>query len=435
MRAEIIAAGAELTSGQRVDTNSAWLATALSEIGIACAFHTTISDEMTDNVAALASACQRVDLILMTGGLGPTQDDITRDALAALSGSKLVLDQPSLVAICQLFAKRRNIETDPEIVVAALQEKFPDLVARNRIQAMFPAHAEVLTNRVGSAPGIWMKLGRAIVACLPGEPSERKIMYSDQVLPRLGAMGLGQQVTHIRKINMFGRGESEIEADALDLTARGRIPEVGITAHDATISFRIFASGQTPELADQIAKPTVDAIYDRFANLIVGENEEDVEHALFAELLCQNKTLACAESCTGGTIAHKLTRLAGVSQVFMGGVVSYANSAKQNLLGVPQELIERHGAVSSEVAAAMAAGARLRFGADIAISTTGVAGPGGGSAEKPVGLIWLGLATAEGVKTKSLQMGQEQPRTMIQERGAKQAMNWVRLHLKGIDPA
>lgn len=221
----------------------------------------------------------------------------------------------------------------------------------------------------------------------------------------------------------------------MDLTARGRIPEVGITAHDATISFRIFASGQTPEMADQIAKPTVDTIYGRFANLIVGENEEDVEHALFAELLCQNKTLACAESCTGGTIAHKLTRLAGVSQVFMGGVVSYANSAKQNLLGVPQELIERHGAVSSEVAAAMAAGARLRFGADIAISTTGVAGPGGGSAEKPVGLIWLGLATAEGVKTKSLQMGQEQPRTMIQERGAKQAMNWVRLHLKGIDPA
>ena len=433
MRAEIIAAGAELTSGQRVDTNSAWLASALGELGITSAFHTTISDEMADNVAALAAACQRVDLILMTGGLGPTQDDSTREALAAVSGSKLVLDQPSLVAICQLFAKRRGIDTAPEKVVEALLEKFPDLVARNRIHAMFPDGAEVLENRVGSAPGIWMKVGRAVIACMPGVPSEMKIMFREQVLPRLAAMGLAQQVTRIRKINMFGRGESEIEADALDLTARGRIPEVGITAHEATISFRIFARGETPEIADTIAQPTVDSIYSRFADLIIGENDQEIEHAVFAELLSQNKSLACAESCTGGLIAHKITQLSGVSQFFMGGVVTYSNQAKTDFLGVTQALLEKHGAVSSEVAAAMAEGARQKFGVDIAISTTGVAGPTGGSAEKPVGLVWLGLATADGVKTKALQLGQEQPRVVIQERAAKHALNWVRLHLKGIE--
>lgn len=433
MRAEIIAAGAELSSGQRVDTNSAWLATALGELGIACAFHTTIRDDMADNVAALALAAQRADLILMTGGLGPTQDDITRDAIAAVAGVKLEFDPASHEAICRMFARRRGLEQAPEGPVAALEAKFPDLVARNRVQAMFPAGAEVLPNRVGSAPGIWMQLGRAVIACMPGVPSEMKVMYREQVVPRLAALGLGQQVTRVRKINMFGRGESEIEADALDLTARGRLPEVGITAHEATIAFRVFARGETAEIADSIALPTVETIYSRFADLIIGENDEDVEHAVFAELLKQNKTLACAESCTGGTIAHKVTRLAGVSQVYLGGVVSYSNEAKHKLLDVPADIIAKHGAVSSEVAAAMAQGARLNFGADIAISTTGVAGPGGGSAEKPVGLVWLGLATADGVKTRALQLGQEQPRQIIQERAAKHALNWVRRLLKGLD--
>jgi nicotinamide-nucleotide amidase len=268
---------------------------------------------------------------------------------------------------------------------------------------------------------------------MPGVPSEMKIMFREQVLPRLAAMGLAQQVTRIRKINMFGRGESEIEADALDLTARGRIPEVGITAHEATISFRIFARGETPEIADSIAQPTVDSIYTRFADLIIGENDQEIEHAVFAELLSQKKSLACAESCTGGLIAHKITQLSGVSQSFMGGVVTYSNQAKTDFLGVPQELLAKHGAVSSEVAAAMAEGARQKFGVDIAISTTGVAGPTGGTSEKPVGLVWLGLATADGVKTKALQLGQEQPRVVIQERAAKHALNWVRLHLKGIE--
>lgn len=431
MKAEIIAAGTELISGQRVDTNSAWIASALGEIGIACAFHTTIGDDMVEYVTALALASQRADLIIMTGGLGPTQDDITRDAVAAVAGSKLVVDEASLVAICTLFASRRGTSTDPARVVADLENAWPDLVARNRIQATLPESAEPLPNRVGTAPGIWMHLGRAFIACLPGVPSEMKIMYREQVLPRLSGLGLARQVTRVRKINMFGKGESEIEADALDLTARGRVPEVGITAHEATISFRVFSRGTTPDIADEIARPTVESIYERFADLIIGEGDDDLEEAVFAALAERKLTFACAESCTGGTIAHKLTQVPGISEWFRGGVVSYSNDAKRDLLGVPGDLIDRHGAVSAEVAAAMAEGARLRLGADLAVSTTGVAGPGGGTPEKPVGLVWLGLATPGGVKTKVLRLGEEQPRQVIQERAAKHALNWARRWLKG----
>jgi nicotinamide-nucleotide amidase len=430
MRVEIIAAGAELTSGQRVDTNSAWLATALAELGLPCAFHTTISDDMADNVAAIAAACQRADLIMMTGGLGPTQDDITRNAVAAVAGAGLYVDETSLQVICTMFARRRNLDTSPDKVVDQLREHYPDLYHRNRIQATFPTGSEVLSNRVGTAPGIWMKLGRATIACMPGVPSEMKIMYREQVVPRLAAIGLAQQVTRIFKINMFGQGESEIEARALDLTARGRIPEVGITAHEATISFRVFASGPCPESAEMIAKPTIDMIYERFADLIIGTGDEDVEHALFKALLERQATLATAESCTGGQLARKITSLAGSSEIYQGGVVSYANSAKISMLGVPEESLDRYGAVSAEVAAAMAEGARREFGATFGISTTGIAGPGGGSAEKPVGLVWLGLATPSGVFTKRLLLGEEQPRAVIQERATKHALNFLRVHLK-----
>lgn len=429
MRVEIIAAGAELTSGQRVDTNSAWLATALAELGLPCAFHTTVSDDMADNVAAIATACQRADIILMTGGLGPTQDDITRNAVAAVAGAGLFVDETSLQVICTMFARRRNLDTSADKVVDQLREHYPDLYHRNRIQATFPTGSEVLPNRVGTAPGIWMKLGRATIACLPGVPSEMKIMYREQVLPRLSAMGLAQQVTRIFKINMFGQGESEIEARALDLTARGRIPEVGITAHEATISFRVFASGSSPEAAEMIAKPTIDIIYERFADLIIGTGEEDVEHALFKALLERKATVTTAESCTGGQIARKITSQPGSSEIYLGGVVSYANSAKISMLGVPEDLLNKHGAVSAEVAAAMAEGARREFGTTYGISTTGIAGPGGGSTEKPVGLVWLGLATPEGVFTKRLLLGEEQPRAVIQERATKHALNFLRVYL------
>jgi nicotinamide-nucleotide amidase len=412
MRAEIIAIGTELTSGQSLDTNSQWLSQQLASLGIDVAFHTTLSDVLADHLTTFTIACERADLVLMSGGLGPTQDDLTREALAQVAGVPLVEDPDSLAAIASMFARRNRVMSD-----------------RNRVQALFPEGAEPLLNPVGTAPGIWMPVGRATVACLPGVPHEMKRMFLEQVVPRLRRNGWVSRITVHRKINLFGKGESEVEAQAMDLTARGRVPEVGITAHDSTISFRVIASGNTEEEARLIIEPTARLIYERFGSLIVGEGTDDVPEATVAQLAANRATLATAESCTGGVVAQMITSIAGVSSCYLGGVVSYANEVKSELLGVPPELIEEYGAVSPEVAAAMAEGVRRRLGTDLGLSTTGIAGPGGGTTEKAVGLVYLGLATGSGTQTRRLDIGSDQPRDIIQRRSSKAALNWVRLTL------
>jgi nicotinamide-nucleotide amidase len=412
MRVEVIAIGSELVSGQGLDTNSQWISQQLSALGISVAFHTTLGDVYEDHLSAFRIAFDRADLVVASGGLGPTQDDLTREALAECAGVSLVEDPESLAAIAAMFARRNRVMTE-----------------RNRVQAQFPNGAEPIPNRVGTAPGIWMRVGRATIACLPGVPSEMRLMFREQVVPRLRAAGWIQRVIVHRKISLFGKGEAEIEAGAFDLTARGRVPEVGITAHDGTISFRISAAAGTEEEARAFIEPTAKLIYERFGNLVVGEGSDDVPEALVDQLVRTGATLATAESCTGGLIAHLITAISGVSPHYKGGIVSYANELKIELLGVPAEMLETHGAVSAEVAAAMAEGARTRLGADLGISTTGVAGPKGGTPQKPVGLVYIGLATARDVKTRRLDIGSEQSREIIQSRSSKAVMNWARLAL------
>jgi nicotinamide-nucleotide amidase len=414
MEAEIIAIGSELVSGERLDTNSQWISERLGEIGIPVGFHTTLGDDLERIVKAFQVAAQRAGLVIVTGGLGPTQDDLTRDALAALAGVPLVEDAGCLAAIEAMFARRNR-----------------PMAPRNRVQALVPRGADPLPNRVGTAPGLWMDHGGATFAALPGVPSEMKVMYDEQVVPRLRQRGEAGRVLVHRTINLFGRGESDIEADALDLTTRGRRPEVGITVHDATISFRVTCDGATEAEALVEVESTLVLIRQRFSDLVVGEGEgHDVPEALAGLLLEQRRTIALAESCTGGLIAARLTDIPGISSAFLGGVVAYSNGAKTALLGVPSELIAAHGAVSAEVAQAMAEGARQRFGADMGLSVTGIAGPGGGTPEKPVGLVYLGLATAGRVRSRRLDLGPEQPRDVIRSRAAKQAMNWARLVLR-----
>lgn len=414
IKAEIIAIGAELTSGQCLDTNSAWLARRLDDLGIDVRFHTTIADDLADNVSAFQLAANRVDLVLVSGGLGPTQDDLTREALARAAGVELVRDPHAEAELIAFFARRNR-----------------PIPERNFVQAFIPSGGEILSNPIGTAPGIWFKLGRARFACMPGVPNELKMMFDDQVVPHIkGLTGDSARVVVRRKINTFGRGESEIEAEALDLTARGRIPEVGITASEATISFRIAASGSTEAEAREAIQPTVDLIYQRFGDWIVGEDDQDVAYALSRELITRGMKIAPAESCTGGLIAHMLTSIAGSSAYFPGGVVSYSNEAKIDVLGVPRGLIETKGAVSDETARAMAVGVRNRFHADLGLSVTGVAGPSGGTVEKPVGLVYLGLAHDQGVESRRLELGPEQPRSTIQRRAAKHAINWARLYLR-----
>jgi nicotinamide-nucleotide amidase len=412
MRAEIISIGSELVSGQSLDTNSRWLSQQLGSLGIPVAFHTTLGDDLEDHRSAFRAAFDRADLVIMTGGLGPTQDDLTREALADCAGEPLIEDPGSLTAIEAMFTRRNRVMTE-----------------RNRVQAQFPRGAEPLENPIGTAPGIWMRIGRATVACLPGVPSEMKKMFQEQVVPRLRRLGWGGRVIVHRKINLFGKGESEIEAQAMDLTARGRVPEVGITASEATISFRIAAEGATEEDALRLIEPTAELIYERFGNLVLGEGSDDVAEALAAQLARTGSTLATAESCTGGLIARMLTAIPGISASYPGGVVTYANEAKTELLGVPAGMLAAHGAVSPEVAAAMADGVRTRLGATVGISTTGVAGPGGGTPEKPVGLVYLGLSTEKGTRTRRLDMGPERPRDFIQLLASKAALNWARLAL------
>ena len=415
LTAEIIAIGSELVSGQSLDTNSQWISRALATLGIPVRFHSTLSDDLAENVQAIRFARARASLILMSGGLGPTQDDLTREALAVSAEVPLIEDADSLAAIAAMFARRNR-----------------EMPERNRVQALLPQGAEALVNRVGTAPGVWMTIGETIVACLPGVPYEMKIMFDEQVVPRLRELGLGARVLVERKINLFGKGESDIESLALDLTARGRKPEVGITAHDATISFRVSSEGRDVAEAEAAMEPTLALIRERFADLIIGEGSDDLPEGVFAQFQRTGRTLASAESCTGGLVAQMLTSLAGVSPYFLGGVVSYSNASKANLLGVDASLIETKGAVSAEVAAAMAEGARTRFGSDLGIAITGVAGPSGGTVDKPVGLVYLGLATANDVSTRRLDMGFEQPRSVIQRRSAKGALNWVRLALRAL---
>lgn len=413
LRAEIISIGSELVSGQNLDTNSRWLSLALGGLGIETRFHTTIGDDMDDHVAAFRLAATRADLVLTTGGLGPTQDDLTREALAACAGVGLREDASSLAAITALFARRNRVMSE-----------------RNRVQALLPEGAEALPNAVGTAPGVWMTIGSAAFAAMPGVPYEMHRMFEEEVVPRLRLRHWVERVIVHRKIALFGKGESDIEAEALDLTARGHVPEVGITASDATISFRIRGEGLTPEAAWAQTQETAEEIRRRFGPLVLGEGAVDVADALVEELKRTGATLATAESCTGGLIAHRITAIPGVSPYYYGGVVSYANSAKEDFLDVPAATIAARGAVSPEVAAAMAEGARKRFGVDVAVSTTGVAGPDGGTPEKPVGLVYIGLATRDGVETRRVEIGPEQPRDVVQSRSTKQALNWVRTTLK-----
>ncbi|WP_435016339.1 competence/damage-inducible protein A [Tundrisphaera sp. TA3] len=413
MKAEIIAIGSELVSGQSLDTNSQWLCQRLGELGISVHYITALGDDLAENVGVFLAAIARADLVITGGGLGPTQDDLTREALASAAGVTLVEDAASLEAIRTMFARRNRV-----------------MAERNRIQALLPAGATPLPNAIGTAPGMAMEIDGTLVACLPGVPRELKQMFFDQVVPLLRRTGrISRTIVH-RKINMFGKGESEIEADALDLTARGRVPEVGITASDATIAFRVIAEGATEAEAVALMEPTVAEIYRRFGDLIVGEGADDVVDGLVRELKRADLTIATAESCTGGMIAEKLTSVPGVSRYYPGSIVSYSNQAKAQVLGVPTSLLIEHGAVSAEVAAAMAEQVRERFGSDIGVSVTGYASPGEGVPPESVGLVYLGIATSEKVQTRKIEVGPEQPREIIRRRATKQALNWARLTIR-----
>lgn len=410
MHAEIISIGTELTTGQNLDTNSQWLSRRLAEIGIEVGWHSTVADNFDANVDVFATAVRRAKLVIATGGLGPTQDDLTREVLAKVAGVGLEFHEPSFEHIKNLFASRGR--------------QMPE---RNRVQAMFPAGSEVVFNAHGTAPGIWMTIGGATVVALPGVPSELYSMFESEVKPRLVAKGAasgeagGVQIE--RKISTFGLGESHIEEKLFDLTRRGRVPEVGITASDAIISLRIIAKAASLTAADELIAPVERTIRERLGDLVFAVGDDTMQAAVLRLLAERKQTLATAESLTGGLVAHRLSQVPGASDWYKGGVVSYTNAAKMSLLGVPEDMLDKYTAVSAPVAEAMAVGIRQRLGTDLAVSTTGYAGPTG----DPVGMTFVGLAWAGGASSTSFHWFGN--RTEIQSRAATMALNRVRLFL------
>ncbi|SRR5579883_2996364 len=412
MKCEILSIGSELTSGQNLDTNSQWLSRRLAEIGIAVGWHTTIADDLDANIEAFRIASRRAGLVLATGGLGPTQDDLTREVLARVAGVELVENAESLRHIEEMF-RRRN-RTMPE---------------RNRVQALCPVGAMPIPNDRGTAPGIWMRLGDSWLAAMPGVPSEMYAMFETQVRPRLLALGLGGGVLVQRKINTFGWGESAVEEKLLDLTRRGHVPEVGITVSDAVISLRILARAPTLAEAQAQIVPVENTIRERLGPLVFGVDDEDLQHAVASLLETKRQSLATAESITAGKVGELLGSVAGISAWYRGGIIAYDNRVKVELLGVPQTLLDTHGAVSTPVVEAMAVGCRTRLRTDLAVSTVGVAGPYDLGPDKPVGLVYVGLAWSGGVS--SVRFSWTGSRIEVQRRTAKMALNQVRLHLSG----
>ena len=408
MKAVIIAVGDELISGATVDTNSAYLARRLAERGIAACRHVTVGDDEHQIAAAVSAAAAEAGVVIVTGGIGPTLDDLCRAGLARAMGVKLVEDARQAERIAAFFAARGR-----------------KMKPSNRSQALVPAGAEAIDNECGTAPGIAAQLGQAKVFLLPGPPHEAREMFETRIVLRLPAAAALARKT----IHTFGTGESDVGEALADLMARGHSPAVGTTAEAGVITVRIVAGGKDETQARAAAVQTAKEVRRRLGDLVFGEDGDTLAVVAGRALKAASQTLAAAESCTGGMVGEMVTAESGASEYFLGGIVSYANSAKMDLLGVPAELIQAEGAVSEAVAAAMAEGARARFGSDWALGITGVAGPTEGSAEKPVGLVYIAVASAADTAVRRHHFSGD--RATIRRRAALAALNHLRLAMRG----
>ncbi|MBQ8387545.1 MAG: competence/damage-inducible protein A [Clostridia bacterium] len=407
--AEILCVGTELLLGDIVNTNAAYLSRKLAELGIAVYHQTVVGDNPTRLKAAFTSALEHADLVIVTGGLGPTCDDITRETAAELFGRELVLHEDILLQIEGYFkATCRN------------------MTENNKRQAMVPVGAKILYNDRGTAPGLILEdeaEGKRMVL-MPGVPKEMTAMYELSVLPYLKAQS--DSAIASRNIHLFGIGESAAETILRKMMDEGVNPTVAPYAKEGEVRIRVTARAENEEAALALCDGTVEEIRKtEVGQYIYGVDVGSVEAALVAALRAAGKTIACAESCTGGLVAKRIVDISGCSDVFLGGAVTYANSAKEKLAGVSHETLEAHGAVSEETAMEMARGVRLALGADVGVSTTGVAGPGGGTPEKPVGTVFIGLSAEGGDTFKKLSLSSMRDRDYIRFVSASNALHFA----------
>jgi len=408
MKAEIIAVGSELLTPDRLDTNSLFLTEELNKIGIEVVRKSVVGDNREYLSAAFKEALGRVELVIASGGLGPTEDDLTRETVAELLGRKLRRDDAILRYIEGRFR--------------ALGRDMPEVNVR---QAMVPEGAEALENPRGSAPGLWIEDAGRMIALLPGPPRELKPMFREQILPRLERRASGVRMIH-RELRVTGLGESHVEQRIKPIYMR--YPEVNTTILAAPgeiqLHLRIWTEDarQAQKTLDEIEQGFEIALTDR----IFSKDGSSLDEVVARELTLHNATISAAESCTGGLLAQRLTSIAGSSTYFLGGVVCYSNERKTAWADVPAELILAKGAVSSEVAVALADGIRRRVGTTFGVGITGVAGPGGGSEEKPVGTVHIALAHAGGVKERGARFPGD--RDSIRWQASQVALDLVRIH-------
>lgn len=414
MNAVVISCGTELVTGQCVDTNAAWISHWLTAFGVEVTCHITTGDHANTLSSEIHRALDEVQLVVITGGLGPTPDDITREAIAEALGEPLVESAEALAQISRFFAR--------------WQRPMPE---SNYRQAMAPRGCDVIANPRGTAPGIRYRRGDRRLYAFPGVPAEMQAMFEAEVVPVLSALTGGRRMVSAC-LRCFGISEARLGEILTDLMQRGRNPSVGTTASQGILCIRVLALGDSPEESRRLCESDVCEIRSRVGVPVFGENNDTLESVVGRMLRESGLTIATAESCTGGLLAKRLTDNPGSSRYFLRGYVTYTDESKMELLGVAEQLLRTHGAVSEAVASAMALGCRKQAGADYALSITGIAGPTGAvPPEKPVGLVYIALAHDSGVEVTRHLFGEHLTRAEIRDRSCKTALNLMRLHMLG----
>lgn len=411
MLAEIITIGDEILIGQIVDTNSAWMAEKLNNIGIRVKQISSVSDDRRHILTALAEAHNRADIILITGGLGPTKDDITKKTIAEYFGVKLVENKEALANVINIFARFNR-----------------PLLEVNKQQALAPENCEVILNKNGTAPGMWFNVEGKIYVSMPGVPHEMMYMMEEDVIPRL-KLSLKLPVIIHKTILTVGEGESflaeriaDIEDSLPPYIKLAYLPKLG------QVRLRLSGYGENEALLKNEVDNFASKIIDRVGNVVAAEEDIAIEKVILNFMEKRGLTLSVAESCTGGYISHLLTQHPGSSNVFFGGAVTYSNELKESILGVKNKTIEQYGAVSKETVTEMVEGALLHFKSDYAIAVTGIAGPDGGTAEKPVGTVWVAIASANQKIVKKLTFGNKRKQNI--ERATISAFNLLNILLR-----
>lgn len=411
MKAEVLAIGTELLMGQITNTNAQYISRRLADVGIGVYYQSVVGDNPQRLKEVLSLALGRVDLLLMTGGLGPTQDDLTKETAARLLGRKLVLHSESLRRIEEYF-KRINRPLTPN----------------NVKQAYLPEGCIVINNNNGTAPGCIIEEGGRIVVMLPGPPSEMIPMFEDTVIPYLEAKTGCTLVSRYLKI--FRIGESLLEQKIIDLVENQSNPTIAPYAKEGEVSLRITARGSSRQEAEKLIEPVVQAIRERIGDALYSTDGTEL-HELAARLLMERgASISLAESCTGGLITARLTDVPGISAVLDRGLVTYSNRAKEELLGVKRQTLEKYGAVSSQTAIEMAEGVRKLSGTHLGVSATGIAGPGGATPEKPVGLVYVALSDGKTNRCRELKLRGSRER--IRNVTALHAFDMIRRYLLNI---